>query len=115
MSVPLNFKDAVDVLNTTTFAVFAGFALTHFVSESEMVEEYEKNCPSRGLRTLFYWSSVCMLASLALRFLIGSKIHLLVTYGEGTNGTIGWFLHDAIFLFVFGVILVKVAWAKHPV
>ncbi len=113
MPAPLRFTDAVDVVNTTTFAVFAGVALTHFISESEMVEKYKEKCTSSALQAAFYWSSVCILSSLALRFLLGSKIHLLTTYGQGSHSGIAGFLHDAIFLFVFGVFLIKAAWAKH--
>ncbi|HEY6350092.1 MAG TPA: hypothetical protein VI636_11855 [Candidatus Angelobacter sp.] len=109
----LKFKETVDVV-ATTFSVVVGFALTCFLEKSPMVQRYNQEHPDKSdkvVRGIFLFSSAMILISLALRFLIGSKIHLLLTYGSG-HGNVFPFLKDLAFLIFFGVFLVKISWAK---
>src|SRR5438270_4212008 len=91
------------------FTVVVGVALERFLKDHAVViqEKYQ------GWRhELFYWSALTILITLAIRFLVGSYIHLHFTYAEvPTLKTVLRFLKDLFFLFVFGTFLVRAALA----
>jgi len=110
MQSSLSFGDPVTAV-VATFGVVVGVALERFLTESEMVGSYEKTCPNRWLRWLFFWSSLTMLASLILRFMMGAAVQLRAEYVEN-QAHMPRFIKDEAFLIVFGVLLVKVGLSK---
>jgi hypothetical protein len=72
----------------------------------------------KWLRTLFYWTSLTILCSLAIRFLVGSDFHLRYLYLQPKHSLsivdIRWFLKDLAFLLAFGVFLVRAALSQTP-
>ena len=89
------------------FSVVVGAALETFLKHHPTVREQR----FQGWRhELFYWSALTFLITLAIRFLVGSAVHLHFTYVD-TSGPFRWFLKDLFFLFVFGAFLVRAALA----
>jgi hypothetical protein len=66
---------------------------------------------SHPIFEVLYWASLTLLVSLALRFAIGSEVHLKHTYLE-SPGPLSLFLKDLVFLVLFGVLLVRAALSK---
>ena len=93
------------------FTVVVGVALERFLKDHLVVAEQKYE----GWRhELCYWSALTILITLAIRFLIGSYIHLHVTYVDApTPKVLLRFLKDLFFLFAFGTFLVRAAIAKH--
>jgi hypothetical protein len=106
------------------FDVVIGVALERSLKDNRMVERalylFEKTRPKKPgdnghgrhifIFELLYWASLAVLVSLALRFAIGSEVHLRHTYLE-THGSLPAFLKDLVFLVFFGVLLVRAAFS----
>jgi hypothetical protein len=106
----LNFADPVRAV-LAIFGVVVGVALEFFIRKP--LEGEEKNLPKGLVRDVVYFSAFTALVSLALRFVIGSEIHLNHTYvAHGTPEDYLKFLRDICFLVLFGALLVKVALSK---
>jgi hypothetical protein len=120
----LDFSGPVTAVSAV-FAVVVGVALERFVTEPPMSDPGPEkpwlDANRRWLRVLFYWSSLTVLASLTLRFLVGSGAHLQQAYVhpyaqvQQVEADLPWFFKDLAFLLFFGVSLVKVALSKNPV
>jgi len=92
------------------FTVVVGVALERFLKDHSVVAEQKY----QGWRhELCYWSALTILITLAIRFLVGSYIHLHVTYVDTpTIKILLRFLKDLFFLFAFGTFLVRAALAE---
>jgi len=103
------FKVPVDQV-LFVFGAVVAVALERFLTESPMVAAFRSN-PGNGpwRRELFYWSSLTVLVSLSLRFLIGSAVQLDGTYVKQnlTSSPYLRFFKDLAFLVTFGVFLVR--------
>jgi hypothetical protein len=92
------------------FSVVVGVALERFLTDQKLVDAsgYEKK-----RREVFYWIVLTIMITLAVRFLVGSYIHLHITYTLAlTPKTFLYFFKDLLFLFAFGAFLVRMAFSE---
>jgi hypothetical protein len=96
------------------FSVVVGAALTRFFADPRVVDAQKFNDWENHrhlIRELFYWSVLTILITLAIRFLVGSGVHLRMTYNreilDSLHRTVFRFLKDLFFLFAFGAFLVR--------
>jgi len=100
------------------FVAVVAVALERFYKDRKLVEAQNFEaalCPRYLFRwrcdEVFYWSVLTVLVSLAIRFLIGSAVHLHSTIEE-SHGPVRDFLWDILWLFVFGSFIVRAALAQ---
>jgi len=113
----LSIFDVPIIAVLQAFSVVVGAALTRFFVEPRVVDAQNfrawKRC--NFVRELFYWSVLTVLITLAIRFLVGSGVHLRMTYKdiqEFLPANMRRFLKDLFFLFAFGAFLVRAALSK---
>jgi hypothetical protein len=104
------------------FDVVVGVALERFLKDDRMVDFARDQFQTARVKRIghnarrwdrliwetLYWASLVVLVSLALRFAIGSEVHMKHTYVEA-KGSVSLFLKDLGFLVLFGVLLVRAA------
>jgi hypothetical protein len=102
------------------FSVVAGAALERLFNDQPLVKEENYQHPRDEV---FYWLVLTIVITVAIRFLVGSYVHLHMTY---TTSAILWppgplhvrlwsfslFLRDLFFLFAFGAFLVRIVLSK---
>ena len=109
----LSIYDIPIVAVLQAFSVVVGAALTRFFADPRVVDAQKFNDWEKHrdfIRELFYWSVLTILITLAIRFLVGSGVHLRMIYKdiqEFSLHTVLRFLKDLFFLFVFGAFLVR--------
>jgi hypothetical protein len=93
------------------FSVVVGVALERLLT----TEAWDIASGYKGKQLeVFYWLVLTIGVPLAIRFLIGSYVHLHMTYAEFSREWTTFFclLKDLIFLFVFGAFLVRMSFSK---
>lgn len=103
------------------FVVICGFAVTQFFTGGTVVDTdpafRTAHCPDKPERNTRYVVSyvlaLIIVVTLSLRFLIGSRVHMMQEYGEQIPvKSFSQFVTDVSFLMFFGAFLVGVAQAK---
>jgi hypothetical protein len=91
------------------FNVIVGVALARFLRDQPLVVESEYEGERREL---LYWSTLIIMVTLAIRFLVGSYVHLHMSYAKPpTPHDFHLFLKDLFFLFAFGAFLVRTSFS----
>jgi len=104
------------------FDVVVGIAFERFLKDDRMIHaalrhfvKFRANkgvgpsmLAKKSIYEILYWASFLLLVTLALRFAIGSEVHLKHSY-QDMQGSVGQFVKDLAFLVLFGVFLVRAA------
>src|SRR5215469_7385000 len=99
------FENAI-LAAVVAFSVVVGVAVTRFFQEPRLVDaqSFDDLKYPDFYRELFYWSVLTVLITMAIRFLVGSRVHLYMAYVPPSNTdsltrTLWRFLKDLLFLF----------------